>query len=476
MYDVIIIGAGIIGSFIARELTRYNGKILLLDKENDVANGTTKANTALVHAGYDAIEATNMAKFNVAGNKMFDDVCEDLYVPFERPGSLVLGFNDEDRKTIEGLYKRGRENHVPDMEILEREELLKLEPNLGDEVVVGLYAKTGGIVGPWELTIALTENAMDNGCELKLNTEVKNIIKEDNKYIIETNQGKFETRSIINAAGLYADTLNNMVSEEKIEIYPVKGEYFLLDKTAGKLVNRVIFQCPSEDSKGVVVTPTVHGNIIVGPDSVRVEDKDNKKTSQLGLNYVRETAERSVKNIPFNENITNFTGLRATSTTGDFIIGEAKDAKGFINVAGIKSPGLSSAPAIGQYVAELAVDILGDLDLNESFNPKRRKPIVFNDLSDEEKNEIIKKDKTYGNIICRCETITEGEIIDCINRNAGATTVDGVKKRVRPGMGRCQGGFCMPRVMEIISRELNTEMKDVLKGSQGSYIITDKTK
>lgn len=476
MYDVVIVGAGIIGNFIARELTKYNGKILLLDKENDVANGTTKANTALVHAGYDAKLGSNMARFNVEGNAMFDKVCEELYVPFERPGSLVLGFNDEDRRTIEDLYKRGQANRVPDMEILEREDLLKLEPNLGDEVLLGLHAKTGGIVGPWELAIALAENAIDNGAELKLNTEVLDIEKMDAGYLVKTNRGDFETRVLVNAAGLFADTINNMVSKEKIDIRPVKGEYFLLDKTAGKLVSKVIFQCPSKTSKGIVVTPTVHGNIIVGPDSVEIEDKNSKKTTKAGLDYVRETANKSIKNIPFGENITNFAGLRATPTSGDFIIGEASDAKGFVNVAGIKSPGLSSAPAIGVYVAKLVADILGDLEENKDFNPRRREVVLFNQLSDEEKNEIIKKDKRYGNVICRCETITEGEIVDSIKRNAGATTVDGVKKRVRPGMGRCQGGFCMPKVMEIISRELGQDMKDVVKNSEGSYIITEKTK
>lgn len=476
MYDVVVIGAGIIGNYVARELMRYKGRVLILDSENDVANGTTKANTALVHAGYDAKPGTNMARFNVQGNAMFDQVCQELYVDFKRIGSLVLGFNQEDRETIQVLYEKGLANGVPEMEILEREELLELEPNLGDEVLLGLHAKTGGIVGPWELAIALAENAIDNGAELRLNTEVVDIVKKDGHYLVKTSQGDFETRAIVNAAGLYADKINNMVSKDKLDIRPVKGEYYLLDKTAGDLVNKVVFQCPSKTSKGIVVAPTVHGNIIVGPDSVEVASKDDKKTTRQGLDFVRERASLSIKDIPFNENITNFTGLRATPTNGDFIIGEARDAKGFVNAAGIKSPGLSSAPAIGLHVAQLVVDILGDLEENKDFNPRRRKPLVFMELSDEEKNSLIKEDSRYGTIVCRCETVTEGEIVDSIRRNAGATTVDGVKKRVRPGMGRCQGGFCLPKVVEILSRELGKDMTEVVKNSQESYILTDKTK
>ncbi len=476
MFDVIVIGSGIIGSYISRELSRYDLDVLVLEKENDVANGTSKANTALVHAGYDAKPNTNMAKFNVLGNSMFDKVCDELYVPFKRPGSLVLGFNDSDKNTIHDLYEKGIKNGVPGLSILDRKQLLELEPNIGDDVIIALHAATGGIVGPWELAIALMENAMDNGVSLNLNTEVIDIIKQESSFLVKTNQGEFESKILINAAGLFADTINNMVSNEKITINPVAGEYFLLDKTAQNLVSRVVFQCPSETSKGVVVTPTVHGNIVVGPDSIEILEKEDKATHKDRLDFIKNKALKSIKNIPFNENITNFTGLRASSTTGDFIIGEAKDVKGFINVAGIKSPGLSSAPAIGLYVSNLAVNILGDVKENSSFNPRRKKPLVFNDLTDDEKTEIIKKDKKYGNIICRCETVSEGEIVDCIKRNAGATTVDGVKKRVRPGMGRCQGGFCMPRVVEILSRELNIPMEEVMKNSKSSYILTGRTK
>ena len=476
MYDIIIIGAGVSAAATARELSRYEGKFLVLEKENDVANGTTKANTALVHAGYDATEGSNMAHFNVKGNAMFDEICEDLYVPFERTGSLVVGFTDEDRETIEELYQRGINNGVPNMEIIERDKIKELVPNISDEAKFALYAKTGGIVGPWELATNMMENAVDNGVEIKLNTEVKSLEKLDDHYIVKTTNGDFKSKLVINAAGLYADKINNMVSEDKFEIQPVKGQYYLLDKQANDRTDMVIFQCPSKTSKGIVVSPTVHGNIIVGPDSVPGDDKDNKSTSRDNLSYVKETAKRSIKDIPFNKNITNFAGLRANPSTGDFIIGEAKDAKGFINIAGIKSPGLTAAPAIGEYIANLAVELLGGLNKNDSFNPRIRKPIRFIELTDDEKNEVIKKDKRYGNIICRCETVTEGEIVDAINRNVGATSVDAVKRRVRAGMGRCQGGFCMPKVVEILARELGQDMTEVVKDGKNSEILTEKTK
>lgn len=476
MYDITIVGAGITGTFIARELSKYNLNILLIDKENDIANGTTKANTALIHAGYDAPSNTNMAHFNVIGNSMFDKVCEDLDVPFKRIGSLVLAFNNEDKKTIENLYERGIKNQVPDLEIISKDRIKKLEPNIVENVVAALYAKTAGIIGPWELAIALAENAIENGVKLQLNTEVLNIEKINEHYHITTNNGIIDSKIIINCAGVYADKLNNMVSNNKFNILPRKGQYYLLDKTAGNIVNSIVFQCPTSKGKGVVVAPTVHGNLIVGPDSEESKYREDTKTSKYNLDYIKDMAGKSVNNIPFGKVITTFAGVRAEPDTKDFIIEKSKDAKGFINVAGIKSPGLSASPAIAQYVVEIVNEIFDGLEEKPNHNPKRRKMIRFNLLSDKEKNDLIKKDPRYGNIICRCETITEGEIVDAIHRKAGATTVDGIKKRVRPGSGRCQGGFCLPKVMEILAREQNIKIENINKDSISSYILTDKTK
>lgn len=475
MYDVAIIGAGVIGAFIARELSRYELNIALLDKENDVSNGSSKANSAIIHAGYDAKPGTNMAKFNSLGNPMFDKICEELDVEFERIGSFVVGFDDDDMETIKDLYKRGIKNNIEDLEIIDGNKVREMEPNLNDTIKGALYAPTCGILSPWELTIALAENAADNGVEILLNNEVQDIKKIEAGYKIITNRGEVVTKYVINCAGVYADKINSMVSNESFVITPRKGQYFVLDKSVGDFVNTVVFQCPSKVGKGILVTPTIHGNLLLGPDAEDIEDKDDTATSAENLEYIKEVAGRSAYTVPANKVITTYSGLRSEVSTGDFIIGEAKDAKGFINVAGIKSPGLSSSPAIAEYVVDIMKDIAGGLKEKDSFNPRRRRVVRFDKLSDEEKAELIKKDPRFGRIICRCESVTEGEIVDIINRNAGATTVDGVKRRARPGTGRCQGGFCGPRVVEILARELNKDMDEIVKDREDSYILIGKT-
>ncbi|MBZ2173651.1 NAD(P)/FAD-dependent oxidoreductase [Schnuerera sp. xch1] len=477
MYDITIIGAGVIGNFIARELSKYKLNLTIVEKDNDVSNGTTKANSAIIHGGYDAKPGTNMAEFNSKGNPMFDKVCEELDVPFKRIGSLVLAFDDKDMKSLEELYNRSIENNIPDVEIIDGDRVVDMEPNINGDVKGALYSPTAGIIGVYELAIALAENAIDNGVDLKLNTEVKDIEKTDEGYKIFTNDGEIKSKYIINCAGVYADKINNMVAEESFKILPRRGEYYVLDKSASYITNHVIFQCPNEFGKGVLIAPTVHGNIIVGPNSQELNDdeRNQTQTSRDSLEYIKKTALKSIEKIPFNNTITNFSGIRAEPSTGDFIIEELEKAKGFINVAGIKSPGLSSAPAIAQHVVRLVQEISGGLEENLAFNP-RRKMIIFSKLSKEEKAELIKKNPRYGRIICRCENITEGEIIDSIRRNAGATTVDGVKKRVRPGAGRCQGSFCGPRVMKILARELNKDMEEIVKDGNKSNILTGKTK
>lgn len=475
MYDIAIIGAGVIGTSIFRELTKYNLKVVVLEKEKDVSMGTSKANSAIVHAGYDPKEGTLMAKFNVKGNEMFEDLCKELSVPFKRNGSLIIAFNDEDMNTVHDLYENGTKIGVKGLKILTREEVLEEEPNLSDEIAGALYAPTGGIVGPFEYTIALAENGVANGGEIKLEKEVVSIEKND-LFKITTKDGEvIESRFVINAAGLYADKIHNLICNESFKIIPRSGEYFVMDKSQGNLFTHTIFQCPSKLGKGVLVTPTVHGNLLVGPDARDIEDKEDLGTVGEGLNFVREASMRTTKKVNFREGIRNFAGLRANPDKGDFIVEENENVKGFIDVAGMKSPGLSSAPAIALEV----IDILGKaeckLEKKTNFNGKRDQ-VHFMELSAKEKAELIRKNPQYGRIVCRCESITEGEIVDAIHKSFGVLSLDGIKRRCRPGMGRCQGGFCGPRVQEIIAREYNIPLEDVVQEKSGSYILLGKTK
>ena len=476
MLDVLIIGAGVMGAATAYELAKYDLKVKVLEKEHDVSNGTSKANSGIVHAGYDAKEGTLMAKYNALGNAMYEDLCKEIDAPFKRTGSLVLAFSEEEREHLNLLYKRGIANGIPQLKIIEKDEILRMEPNVSEEAVAALYAPTAGVTGPWEVTIKLLENAAINGTEVLTDAKVINIEKMKDGYKVVLEDGReFETKIVVNAAGLFADELNNMVSSKKIKITPRAGEYYLLDKVQGDLVNNVVFQCPTKVGKGVLVAPTAHGNIIVGPTATSSDDKEYVGNTLAGLDAVREASVKSVKNINFRDNIKNFNGLRAESDQPDFIIGEIKDAPGFFNIAGTKSPGLTSAPAIGLDVAKMIVDKLGNV--NKKVDHKRNRPqIHFMELSTEEKAEVIKKDPRYGRIICRCESITEGEIVDVIHRMVGAKTVDGIKKRCRPGMGRCQGGFCGPRVQEILARELNKNLDEIVQDKVGAYILTGETK
>lgn len=476
MFDVLIIGAGICGTYIARELSRFKLHIALIDKANDISNGTTKANSAIIHAGYDPEPSTLMAKLNTRGNPMFDSVCKDLYVPFQRIGSLVLAFNQDDVQTIQKLYNRGIHNNVKDMELIDHEQLHHLEPQIHSNALGALYAKTAGIIGPWELAIALAENAIDNGVELFLNSTVQAIHKNNSVFTVKTQHSTFHSKIVINCAGVHAAIINNMIAQPYYKIIQRRGEYYVLDKTASGMVRHVIFQPPGNLGKGVLITPTVHGNVLVGPNSDYVARDEALETTASGLDYVREMSTRSFQNIPFNKTINIFAGLRAEPDTGDFIIDEPPDVSGFINVAGIKSPGLSASPAIAEMVVEIVDRISSGLKLNPDFKATRKKVYHFSEMTDMEKSNLIDRDPRYARIVCRCENITEGEIIDAIHRNAGATTIDGIKRRVRPGTGRCQGGFCMPRVIEILARELKQDMSTILKDGTNSQIITGTTK
>lgn len=481
MYDVAIIGAGVIGSAIARELSKYQANICVIEREEDVCNGTSKANSAIIHAGFDATPGSLKAKLNVRGNAMMDQLSKDLDIPFTRNGSLVVCTKDQKRKDLEILLEKGQKNNVPDLRIIEREELIKMEPNLSDTITCALFAPTGGIVCPFHMTMAFAENACTNGVSFYLNTNVMSIEKQEKEYHIKVSHTDtktdetFSAKVVINAAGVYADELNNMVSSHKLHITARKGEYFLLDKDAGTHVSHTIFQLPSKMGKGVLVTPTIHGNLLIGPTAVDVSNKEAVNTTQTGLDSLAHTAAFSVKNLPLRQVITSFAGLRAHEDNNDFVIGESEDAKGFINVAGIESPGLSSAPAIGEMVADLAAQILS-LSKKVNFIATRKGILRPETLSIEERNKLIAAHPEYGNIICRCEMITEGEIIDAIHRPLGARSLDGVKRRTRAGMGRCQSGFCSPRTMEILEREIPISMFDITKNSVSGTIIIGTNK
>lgn len=464
--DVIIIGAGVTGCAIARELSRYELNICVIEKESDICEGTSKANSGIVHGGFDAKPGTLKARLNVKGNAMMEELSKKLDFPFRRNGSMVICQSADEVPVLEKLLQRGLTNGVKNMRILSRTEALELEPNLADSVYAALLVPSGGIVCPFGLNIALAENAAANGVEFRLETEVLEIEKlSDAGYLVHTDKGDLQTRFLINAAGVYADAFHNMVSEKKIHITPRRGDYLLLDRTAGGHVHHTIFQLPTEYGKGVLVTPTVHGNLMVGPTAIDIEDKEATATTAEGLAQVMEKCGKSVKDVPLKQVITSFAGLRAHEDGGEFLIGEVEDAKGFIDVAGIESPGLSSAPAIGQYVREI-LERMTELKEKRSFIETRKGIVRFTECSKEMQQELIRQNPSYGQIICRCETITEGEILDAIHRPLGATTLDGVKRRTRAGMGRCQAGFCTPKVMDILARELGLELKDIRKNGR----------
>lgn len=470
MYDVIIIGAGVSGAATARELSRYKVRVCVLEKEEDVCCGTSKANSAIVHAGYDAAPGSLMAKLNVRGNEMLEDLAKELDFPFKRTGSLVVCRNMGDMPALEKLYEKGLANGVKGLKILNSEEVHKMEPNIADEVCAALYAPTAGIVCPFSLNIALAENACVNGVEFRFDTEVQEIHRKEDCYEICTNRGIVYTKCVVNAAGVYADKFHNMVSRTKIHITPRRGDYCLLDKTAGNHVSRTIFSLPTKYGKGVLITPTVHGNLLIGPTAIDIEDKEGTNTTREGLDELIIKAGESVKNLPMRQVITSFAGLRAHEDGTEFIIGEPEDAEGFVDCAGIESPGLTSCPAIGEMVAEMIKEKLY-LKEKENFISKRKGILDPDTLSKEERAELIKSNPAYGNIICRCEMITEGEILDAIRRPLGAKSLDGVKRRTRAGMGRCQSGFCSPRTMEILARELGTDMSDITKSGGKSKLI-----
>ena len=468
MVDIIIIGAGVSGCAIARELSRKKASIVVVERAEDVCCGTSKANSAIVHAGYDAANGSLMAKLNVLGSEMMPGLSKELDFHYKQNGSLVVMLDEADRPNLVKLYENGVKNGVKDLRIIEREELVQLEPNISDKAVAALYAPTGGIVCPFGLTYALAENAASNGAEFRFDSEVTGIEKIEGGWRVKTVKGDLEAKVVVNAAGVFSGKIHNMVSDDPMTIIPRRGDYFLLDRTTGGFVSRTIFQLPGKYGKGVLVAPTVHGNTIVGPTAIDVEDPDATATTQAGLDDIRAKCAQAVKNLPLRQTITSFAGLRAHEPRHEFFIGQI--APGFVDCAAIESPGLSSAPAIGVMVADIVTEILG-LEADPGFNGSRKGILNPQELGIEEYNALIKENPAYGTVICRCETVTEGEIIDAIRRVPGARSIDGVKRRTRAGMGRCQGGFCSPRVLEILSRELGVPMSEITKAGGKSKII-----
>ena len=480
LFDVVIIGGGVIGCAVARELSRYELKTVLLEKSIDLAAGASRANTGLVHAGFDPMPGTLKAELNVEGSRLFDALASELGVPFVRNGALVIAFDEADAPKLEELQKRGETNGIRGLRILDQPELARTAPAVTPDAKAALFAETAGIVSPYELVFALAENAWANGVEFRLGSGVDSIeIAEgaaDHRFRLNTTTGEVRSKTVINAAGLYADEIAGMVGEAGFDINPRRGEYYLLDKNANIGLTHTLFPLPTELGKGIVVTPTTGGNLLLGPNAENIDDKRDSSTTPEALSDVFDSARLLVPALSKKQIITSFAGLRAVSTTGDFVLGPGK-IDGFINAAGIQSPGLTAAPAIAKLVVSYLPDMLGQKELvkNAGFNPVREPVPVFHKLPLPQRAALIDTDAAYGNIVCRCEHITEAEVHAATRARPGATTIDGIKLRTRAGMGRCQGGFCTDRIINLLSSDLNIPIESITKHEPGSYILAGKT-
>ena len=471
IFDVAIVGAGVIGSMVARELTRYNVSVCMLEQANDVACGASRANSGIVHGGYDPEPGTLKAKLNTIGVELLFDTAKELNVPCIRNGSLVCAFSEEENKAVRELYDRGQENNIPQLQILTGDEARALEPKLSEAVTGALYVPTAGIICPYGLTIAAAGNAMDNGAQLQVNFKVASVSKDNGIFTVTAESGEtVQAKTLINCAGCGAGQVAALAGDDSITIIPRAGEYMLLDKTAGAAVSHTIFQVPSAEGKGILVSPTVHGNLLTGPTATQVADGSSTETTPEGLDTVRRLSLKSVPTVDFRSVITSFTGVRSSEKSGDFIIGWSEKVEGLLNVAAIDSPGLTCCVSIARYV----VDLLGQPEVNPNFNGHRDDPHAFRNMTLDEQNAFIKENPAYGKIVCRCETISEGEILDAIRTNPPARDLDGVKRRTRSGMGRCQGGFCGPYILELLAKEQNIPMEQVTKCGGGSYMVIGK--
>lgn len=470
LFDVIIIGAGICGSMLARELSRYKLKIAVFDKENDIANGATMANSAIVHTGYDPEDDTLKAKLNVRGARLYPDICKELSCKHKVVGAFVVASGDSEEENLNVLIDRAKRRGI-EHEVLTGDEARELEPLLVDKITKVLSLPTTAVIYPWEIAISCMQVAVNNGVQLYLNHEVVGIKMIDDRYEVSAGGEVISGKMILNAAGIGAEKMARMVSDKVNFITkPKKGEYYLIDKDY-HLVDRVIFPVPTEQGKGVLAIPTAYGNTLIGPNNQVIEENATVATSDFGANYIHEHIKRILKEVPFSKSIRRYAGLRPSTTSKDFIIGPLEDDCSFINIASIESPGLASAPAIAEYVRDEFVLPNLEPEVNESAIMTREKSVVVADLNEEERAELIKENPAYGNMVCRCEHISEGEVVACIHETCGARSVKGVKKRVRPGMGKCQGGFCEPKIVEILSRELGIAPVDVVLDGKGSNIL-----
>ncbi len=475
-FDILVIGAGVVGAAIARELSRYRLSIAVIEKEEDVSFGTSKANSGIIHSGFHSQPGTLKLKLEAAGNRMFDRLSYELEFPFERRGELMVAFSEDELQILHKYYQRGIQNGMTGMELLGRERTLELEPNLNPDILGSLHAPTAGVVGPYEYCFALIENAKANDVEIFLGGKVVGIRKDGAHFEVETDQGESLTgKFIINAAGLYADEIAKLAGMSDFRILPRKGEEYLLDRRVGGLVRKVIFPVPSEKSKGMLVIPTVDGPVMVGPTAVDIESKTDFSTTRTGLEAVFKNAQKMVPAIRATDIITSFVGLRPAATGGDFIIGKTK-VKGFINAAGIQSPGLTASPAIAEMIRDILKDEGLKLVKKDNFRPERKgapkiRPLVEKmDYTAIEK--LIAKDRNYSRLVCRCENITEAEIVAAVR--SGHTTLDGIKFSARACTGRCQGGFCTSRILDIIHRETGLPIEKISKKGKGSEILLFK--
>ena len=471
-YDILIIGSGITGCAVARELSRYNVSVAVLDRESDVAEGATKANSGIVHAGYDALPGTKKALYNVRGSAMYPGLCSSLGVPYRQNGALVIAFDEADRKTVSELKDRGIKNGVFSLEIIETEEILRLEPSINPRVVCALRVPGSAIVSPFEMAFAMADDAALNGVSFYFNKTVLTVSRlSDGHFAVMTDSGSFTCRVLVNCAGTSGAVIHNQLSSDRLDMVYRRGQYYLLDRSVHQPFDMTIFQCPSALGKGVLVSPTVHGNLLLGPTAEQIEDPLDTSTTSPGLDEIIRKASLTWPGISVRNNITNFSGIRAHLTVDDFIVGPCDSCPGYFEAIGIESPGLSSAPAIAEDLRESIVSFLG-LIRKDRIVACPPQPRSFHDMSDKERAAAVSSDPSYGNIVCRCEVVTEAEIRASIRRPVGARSVDGVKRRTRAGMGRCQGGFCLPRVADIIAEETGIPLERITKNGGSSYLLS----
>ena len=472
--DILVIGAGITGTAIAREISRYDVSCVVIDRACDVAEGATKANSGIVHAGYDAIPGTLKAKYNVAGAAMYPGICKELGVPYNRCGALVIGFDEADEETLRNLLERGIRNGVEGLRIISRQEALEMEPNLNQDVRTALYVPTSAIVSPYEMAFALADDAALNGVSFRFGEPVRAIEEADGGWHVSTDSDGFDCQVLVNCAGASGAELHNQISDVPLRMIHRRGQYYLLDRAEKQPFAMTVFQCPSRMGKGVLVSPTVHGNLLLGPTAEDIDDPLDTATTAEGLADILKKAGRTWPGLSTRTNITNFSGIRAHLTTADFVVGPVSGCKNAYEAVGIESPGLSSAPAVA---ADLCRNIAEDMRWKRKTDDRivpplsREKP--FSAMTEKERAEAVGKNPLYGNVVCRCETVTEAEIRQAVRRPVGARTIDGVKRRTRAGMGRCQGGFCLPRVAAIIAEETGCSLSDVTKDGGNSRILAD---